>query len=149
MPAPLDVDRDQVKMLALELGMAEASRRTGIPDGTIRQWANRGHWFDPVPIPVTKQKQPVTGVTKPADVLAQVISENKLATRSGLAQFTADAATKLAKSKGNLKNTRPAKDIADIMSKVWTEGGASTTFNLALLCNQAAIQVVSGTDTVP
>lgn len=148
MPAALDIDKDQVKMLALEFGVREAARKLELPEATVQAWSARGKWFVDTITPKPPHLTPATVATKPADLLAQVISENKLATRSGLAQFTADAATKLSKSKGNLKLSRPAKDIADIMSKVWSEAGSSTTFNMAVLCDQTNIQVI-GPDPVP
>lgn len=85
MPAALDIDREQIRMLYMELGAAETARKTGIPDGTIRQWAARGNWqaaFLPQrQLPPSIRPVTVTGVTKPADALAQILAEDRDATR--------------------------------------------------------------------
>lgn len=106
MPAPLAVDREQVRMLHAELGAAEVSRRTGIPEGTIRQWARREGWNEghkakqslvagfPTPakaelaatLPASLRPVAVAGVTKPADALSEILAEDERETRLSLSR---------------------------------------------------------------
>lgn len=46
MPAPLNVNREAVKTLAIAIGVRQAAREMGLPQGTVQAWSKRGHWFD-------------------------------------------------------------------------------------------------------
>lgn len=78
-------------MLYLELGAAETARRTGLGDNTIRQWARRGNWqaaFKPErELPPSIRPTNVTGVTKPADALAEILAEDERETKLGLSRI--------------------------------------------------------------
>lgn len=77
-----------------------------------------------------------------AESAAQEIAQDKLNTRTGLARYASDAAKALRESTGNLKLSRPAKDIADIMSKLWPEqqNSSSAGIHIGVLTGQVAIQ---------
>lgn len=102
MAAPLDVNREEYRMLVLELGYAETARRTGLKEGTLRQWGFRGGWLEHLrkkaQQPASTAKVAVTGVTKPADALCEMLAEDDKATRIGLSRATRKRVERLAKS---------------------------------------------------
>lgn len=147
MPARLAVDRDALKMLVLSVGCTEAAKQTGINLNTVLALSARGKWLKPAlpALPLTVQQPPAINAIKPVDALQKVISDRKQQTRAGLSKYCTDAAQKLDKSKGELRLSRPAKDIADIMTKLWPEQtSGSGGLNLQLLTGQVAIQYNTG-----
>lgn len=98
MPAALDVDHEQFRMLCFELGYEEASRRTGIKAGTLRQWSLREEWEKnrTVSEPVSPTKiQPVTLVTSPAQALASAFRDDMVQTRLGASRVARRAVAAL------------------------------------------------------
>jgi len=90
MPQP--VYREAVRMLVADVGYQEASKRTGIAYGTLRQWANRGKWNVMRP-----HSQAVTAVTKaPADAHADILREHGEATKLALSAAARRGAEHLA-----------------------------------------------------
>lgn len=81
--------------------------------------------------------------TKPSEVLQTLISERKIKTRSRMSKYVSDAAARLEQSKGNLKLSRAAKDIADVAGKVWPEQAGTGTggININVLTGAAAFYV--------
>src|SRR5690348_6447695 len=57
MPAALDIDREQVQMLALTYGVREAARMLDLPENTVKSWCTREGWLvdrpASVPLPPT------------------------------------------------------------------------------------------------
>lgn len=45
MPQALEVDHEQVKAVAVQVGVREAARQFGLPEDTVRQWSCREKWF--------------------------------------------------------------------------------------------------------
>jgi hypothetical protein len=92
MPAALDVDWEAVRVLAVAVGLAEASIQTGISYGAIRQRSCREGWLTNIPrsqpLPPTL-RQPVADVTSPHVALAN--SMRQLAVRGRLAALQASA----------------------------------------------------------
>lgn len=85
MPAALDVNREAVKMLAMEVGVREAARRMGLPESTVQAWSNRGDWFAPVKLPPTVLT--ATNATKqPSVALAEALADDSIATKSGFSK---------------------------------------------------------------
>lgn len=83
MPPPLDVDREQVRMLVLELGCTEAAKRTGIPLNTVLSWSARGEWLKPViqELPPTVRPRAINAISSPADALKAALDDDSQATR--------------------------------------------------------------------
>lgn len=144
MAAALDVDREQARMLCMEVGYAEASRRTGIKHGTLRQWGARGGWTVREPLPPTMQKVTVTGVTAPADALQEVISEGIKKTKSGLTKYVARMAEAAGES-GTLEEAPLLKAVADIHSKMHPEKQEDGRVSLAFF----SISIGSGEPEAP
>jgi hypothetical protein len=126
MPAPLAVDKEQVRMLVLEVGVTEAARRTGIDLSTVKQWSARGKWLahlrpeNQPKLPISMQPVHVTGVTQPADALRDMLSDGAKRTKVGLTRYTARMA-ELAAEGGSLEEAPLLKAVADIHSKMHPE----------------------------
>lgn len=45
MPQALPVDREKVKMVALQIGVREAARQFELPESTVKSWSTREGWF--------------------------------------------------------------------------------------------------------
>lgn len=45
MPDPLTVDREQVRLVAVQIGVREAARQFGLPENTVKTWSGRYGWF--------------------------------------------------------------------------------------------------------
>lgn len=143
MPAPLAVDKEQVRMLVMAVGSEEAARQMGLKSATVRKWAERGGWTEgareraslvagsPTPaktalaltLPETMRPVVVTGVTKPVDALSRTLKERQEHTKLGLSLFTARAARVAARlpKKDLLASAPDVKAVADIAGKVWPE----------------------------
>jgi len=80
--------REQVRMLALEIGEKAAAEKLGIQYDRVRQWSHRYGWKRP-----TKSiQQSVTTVTQPSVVLMDELAENERETRLSLSRYAKRAA---------------------------------------------------------
>lgn len=156
MPAALDVNRDAIKTLVLAVGCTEASKQTGIPLNTILSWSARGKWLDLSPVkpnlPPTVRPIAINAISAP-EALKASLSDDSKRSKIGFSKAARKVAEHLAeaspaeimKRSGQLLNT--VKAAATVHGwQAATSGG--NTFNLALLCDQAAIQVVSTDPTI-
>src|SRR5258707_12726627 len=88
------VDRESVRVLAIELGAREAARRLGLNPNTVLSWVKRDNWE----LPNRKgggtkaSANAITLQSKPGDVLIATHRELEERTKSGLARATARAA---------------------------------------------------------
>lgn len=84
MPAALDVNWNEVKMLAQQIGPREAARRMGLPEDAVRQRSSRESWMKDIPrsqpLPLS-MSQPVTNVTSGPDAQASALKDRLLRTR--------------------------------------------------------------------
>jgi hypothetical protein len=86
----LPVDREAVRVLAIELGVREAARRCGLSEDRVRKWSSRYKWLEQR---APKQQQAaVTVVTKPGDVLLATHKELGERSRTAILQAGAAAA---------------------------------------------------------
>lgn len=109
MPAPLDVNREAVRVLATAVGVREAARQMGLGESVVQQWSAREGWFKAAPAviqPPTVQKQTVSSVTKPAAALSNAMESLNGKTR------IVQARTVLKGSRG-LSKLAPAQIIAN------------------------------------
>jgi hypothetical protein len=61
------IDRESVRVLAIELGVREAARRCGLSEDRVRKWSSRYKWLEQrAP---KQQEAVVTTVTAPGDIL--------------------------------------------------------------------------------
>ncbi len=79
----IPVNREEIRMLVLDLGYEKTSEKTGIKQATLRQWSKRFSWN------VTRQhSQAVTTVTRaPGDVLLDELADNERKTRMSLSRY--------------------------------------------------------------
>lgn len=45
MPQALALDREQVRIVAMAVGVREAARQFELPESTVQSWSARGNWF--------------------------------------------------------------------------------------------------------
>jgi predicted site-specific integrase-resolvase len=122
-------DREAIRILVQDLGYQEASRRTGIAYGTLRQWANRGKWNKPI-----AHSQAVTTVTNPiAEAHAEALAEAEAETRMSLARSAQRLAKKAERT--TLRNSQNVKNIAQTAAIVyrWGEEKGKGNFTLNVL----------------
>ena len=146
MPAALDVDKEQVRMLVLSVGVTEASRQTGIDLSTVKQWSARGKWLaharpeNRPQLPLSMQPRVVTNVTKPADALEKLLVEGAKNTRIGLTRYT-ERMAKEASEAGTLEEAPLLKAVADIHAKMHPEQQDAAQAMLAFFSITGASQV--------
>ena len=125
-------------MLVMELGYKEASKRTGIKQGTLRAWATRDHWNTPIP----KQVATVATVARPSDALADALREHEGETRISFAKAARSMAREA--ESAPLKQSHDALAAYKIAAGVhkWDEGGERGILNVKVLAGgRAAFQV--------
>lgn len=128
MPAALDVNKEEVRMLALSLGVREAARKMGIPESTVQYWSMTGKWFAHLkPRPLEQRPASLiprsTVSTKPADALQSVVAENKVKTKVSQSNYLAKASKALENVPDAelLSVTDAALQLATMASKVYPE----------------------------
>lgn len=123
----LDVDREAVRLLALQYGVEEAATRTGLSLNTVKAWSARFQWF------ARNATKIATNATKPGDSHLAIMEERKRESAASLSKYVVDASAKLRDSKGNLKLARSGKDVVAIRSGVYPEQNTSAGFSLNVL----------------
>jgi hypothetical protein len=133
------VDREAVRVLAIELGAREAARRLGIKESTVLSWARRYNWKLP------KRKggaiSAITLHSKPEDALIAKHKELEDVTKTALMQTVAKAA-KLAAQKPAMDVTTTAqlRDLALTMARLYGwDGKPQAEVNIT---NQVGVGVV-------
>jgi putative ATPase subunit gpP of terminase len=112
------VDREGVRLLAIELGASAAARKLGLSPNTVRSWAKRYNWNLPAragrPAIV-----PATDLQRPGDLLLQEHKTLEETTRTALMQTVAKAA-KLAAGRPafDVNTTGQLRDLALTMAKL-------------------------------
>jgi hypothetical protein len=149
MPAPLNVDKEAVRVLVVAVGVRETARRMNLSENTVLGWSKQGAWLkqpDPIPLPPTVQSRTINTI-KPADALAAVLQSRSNKTKLHLSKYTLEASKTAARSKGDLKLAKAVKEVAGTASMVhsWQEKEqGSGPLNLNLLGGRAVIQINQG-----
>lgn len=130
MPAPLNVDKEQVRMLVLSVGVREAARQCGIKEATVQDWSAKGKWLAdtrtviiPAKLPPPASMRPTDPTRQPADALADTLRADGNATKLAAmryARLTSNHAVALAETApdealeqaGNVKQVLQAAAIA-------------------------------------
>lgn len=138
------VDRESVRLLAIELGVREAARRCGLSEDRVRKWSSRYKWLE--------QKAPkqleatVTTVTAPGDVLLQTHKELEGRTKSGLSRATAKAADHAAEQDGAItwKESNKLRDLAASAARLfgWSDSQGPNVTNNNLIVTQEQLQLM-------
>jgi hypothetical protein len=129
------VDREGVRLLAMEIGASAAARKLGLNYNTVRSWAKRYNWGDLPERAGRPAIVPATDLQRPGDVLLQTHKELGERTKSGLAQATVRAAEEAATAAKPLpvSNTAHLRDLAASAARVfgWDKqlSGPAVQFN--------------------
>ncbi len=132
-PAIQEVDRESIRLLAIEHGVRGAARLTGLNEDRVRQWSSRFNWFN---AKTPHDQRAVTNVTtRPADAHAEALAHHEGQTRLTLAKYASNAAAAIHKSVHPTRYTKHAKDLASVMATVHRqdEGKGSVQFSLNVL----------------
>ena len=119
MPAPLNVNREAVKTLAIAIGVRAAARDMNLEEDTVRQWSSREKWFDSpqaktVLVNRRKAVSPNVTTVSPSEAIATRLARFKQRSVDALAEYSALAAEEALKSKSKLAISRKVKDVADV-----------------------------------
>ena len=118
MPAPLNVNREAVKTLALAIGVRQAAREMGLAESTVQAWSNRGKWFSDTAAtaPVIRGQRSVQPRATKAPSLAMSDTLAKLGetSRVHLARAGAKASKHQAKLPGAAV-TRASGDLKNVV----------------------------------
>lgn len=136
MPAAIDVDREQVRMLVLSVGCREAARQMGLNEDTVSAWSARGGWLAHItnpapPGPKPASMIPASSASKSAvDALQEALTTLSGKTKLGLLKASAKAAEALAAKDGEslLGLGAEAKAWADTGARAgnWADASASS-----------------------
>jgi hypothetical protein len=133
------VDREAVRVLAIELGVREAARRLGLNPNTVLSWAKRYNWE----LPNRKggatkaSANAITLQSRPGDVLLATHKELETTTKTALMQTTAKAAANAAqKPPLDVTNTSQLRDLAQSAARVfgWDKPLVSPAVHFNQLC---------------
>ena len=104
MPATLEIDREAVKVLVMELGCREAARRMGLNENTVMAWSRRFGWLEtrPANVPLPPSViQPARNARTASEALADAYKDDRVQTRLAMSRATRKAATALEQKDGN------------------------------------------------
>lgn len=92
MPAPLAVDREQVRMLVMTIGVRPAARQLGISEDTVADWSRQGKWLADTRVRAAKlpppaSMRPSNPSKQPADALADTLREDGNATKTAAMRY--------------------------------------------------------------
>jgi hypothetical protein len=135
------VDREAVRVLAIELGAREAARRVGVKECTVLSWARRYQWK----LPKRKggAKSAITLQSKPGDALIAARESLGGATKTALMQTLAKAARQVAgKEALDISSTAQLRDICLAAARIFGwEGKPQTEVNITnqvgVICDEA------------
>lgn len=147
MPPPLDVDRDQVRMLCIQHGPREAARMCGIAEATVLDWCAKGKWLADTRIraaklPMPPSMRPIAPIKTPVDALTEALIRDGNATRSAAmryARLTSEHAATLAEASPEVALTQ-ASDVKSAVQVAalagsWAvaSGDSAPVVNIALI----------------
>jgi transposase len=140
------VDREGVRLLAIELGASAAARKLGLSPNTVRNWAKRYNWNLPAragrPAIV-----PATDLQRPGDILLQDLKQNEEATRTSMsiaARRAAEAtAARSEKFPAWAKDPQELQQLASAMARIfgWSTAQAPSVnyygdVNTVVVCDE-------------
>lgn len=115
MPAPLNVNREAVKTLALAIGVRQAAREMGLPEKTVLAWSHRGKWMDDKTAVINGQRSVQSSAVKaPSVAMSDALAKLGETSRVHLAKAGAKASRHLAKLPG-AAITRASGDLKNVV----------------------------------
>ncbi len=143
---PKPVDREAVRVLAINIGVREAARRLGLNEDTVCSWAKRGNWFAlQAPAQALSKSREIIASNlqaKPGDVMLSTLNEHKNETRLSLAR----SVRKLAKDaeKANLKQSKHVLNVAQTAGHTFEDWQPKQTQGVNVMVNLALLGVEPG-----
>ena len=126
------VSKEEVRLLAIEIGVREAARRLGLNEDRVCKWSERGKWFT-TPKQEKAKMAVVSSVSKPANILLDELAENERETRLSLSRYAKRAARDA--ENATLKDSpyvKAAAQVAGIVHK-WDSEKPGQSFTLNVL----------------
>lgn len=126
-------NKEDCRLLAIEYGIRETARRTGINVNTLLSWSKRYNWFTHPPS-VTKQNGNAISAIRPAgDIVLEELQEHERETKLSLARYSRRAAKDAEQlSVREAPLVHKVGQLAGIVHK-WGEEKQSATFTLNVL----------------
>ncbi len=130
-PAPAtQIDKESVRMLAIEIGVRPAARQLGLDEDRVCQWSHRGNWFPAQP---DVQRSTVSTVSKPGDVLLRELQTHERETRLSLARSARKLAIEAESAElGQSSHVLNVAKTAGIVHK-WNDEKQNVSFSLNVL----------------
>lgn len=110
------MNREAVRILAIEHGLKRASELSGVNYETVKKWSQREHWNSVVP-----HSQVIVPAVPIADTVAAEHSKNKHESRINLGRYAVSASKEAVSAENKLKIARNVRDIAAVHSTLWPE----------------------------
>jgi hypothetical protein len=141
------VEREGVRLLAIELGASAAARKLGLSPNTVRSWAKRYNWNLPAragrPAIV-----PATDLQRPGDILLEELKENEEATRTSMSIAARRAAEATAVRSERFpvcaQDAQELQQLAGAMARIfgWASGSQPSVnyygdVNTVVVCDEA------------
>lgn len=153
MPAPLAVDREQVRIVALAVGVREAARQYELPEATVQAWSARYGWFAKEEAVATVQEAAKERVRErqglqPAATksAAEVLKAYDGETRFSLAKGIAAGARAVSEMDGQevLMSAPLVSQLAKSAAVVhgWTGNSAQVSIRLDVLASDSSSPVI-------
>jgi len=141
MPQALEVDREQVRIIAMAVGVREAARQCELPESTVQSWSQREGWFagrkeiEAIQERAVARVRESQGLQPTATSAVDVFSKYGGNTRLKLASVVDKQATCLdTKDPEELVlMAQTVKSVVDSAAKLHEFGNQSVTVNLAVL----------------
>ena len=143
------VSKEEVRLLAIQIGVREAARRLGLNEDRVCKWSERGKWFS-TPNQIKSKQATVSTVSKAGDVLLDELTANGNETKLKLSRYAKKQAEHLA-TKGKLKDHLAFKNIASGAGSLhgWDESKQGNSFTLNVLNVGSFGVTVGDTDAQP
>lgn len=140
------VSREEVKLLAISVGVREAARQLDIPESTVQSWSARYNWFKQPEQPKSvRTRNGATNATKdPSTQLQNILENRKGKIRTNLSKYVLNGSKVAARSRSPLSDAGKVKDLATVMEKVWPEEkqDVHNDLHIGVLAQHANIQVL-------
>lgn len=144
------VSREEVKLLAISVGVREAARQLGLKEDRVRQWSSREGWFKTPDAPTTVQnRNRVTNVTiAPSDALQTQLRDDSEQTKLSLSRSVRRGAKALEDDLPAIAVFTAADKVKHLVGAAsqlhgWEQSAQSNNLDINVLAGgRAVIQVV-------
>jgi hypothetical protein len=152
--APLDVDWESIRTLAIAVGVREAARRVGISEESVMQRSCREGWLKSLPrdqeLPPTIRPIRVSMVSTAPQAMGEYLRDLSAKTRLNHAKVADKIADKLSQSDADellmqMPSVLMAGKHAALTAGNWTSG-SGPTMRLDLLAGTLDVSLGSGSD---